>query len=37
MTKLQDQLFTRLNLEKRTEIKFEELSTILYICPHNPV
>ncbi|VXC73905.1 conserved hypothetical protein [Bacillus mycoides] len=30
MTSLQDQLFTRLNLEKRTEVKFEELSTILF-------
>ncbi|MBE5106681.1 arylamine N-acetyltransferase [Bacillus thuringiensis] len=29
MTSLQDQLFTRLNLEKRTEIEFEELNTIL--------
>ncbi|MBJ7930639.1 MULTISPECIES: arylamine N-acetyltransferase family protein [Bacillus cereus group] len=34
MTKLQDQLFTRLNLEKRTEIKFEELSTILFAFAH---
>lgn len=34
MTNLQDQLFTRLNLEKRTEIKFEELSTILFAFAH---
>ncbi|MEJ9171386.1 arylamine N-acetyltransferase [Bacillus thuringiensis] len=34
MKSLQDQLFTRLNLEKRTEIKFEELSTILFAFAH---
>ena len=34
MKKLQNQLFTRLNLEKRTEIKFEELSTILFAFAH---
>ncbi|PDY84296.1 arylamine N-acetyltransferase family protein [Bacillus cereus] len=34
MTSLQDQLFTRLNLEKRTEVKFEELSSILFAFAH---
>ncbi|PGY11520.1 arylamine N-acetyltransferase family protein [Bacillus cereus] len=34
MTSLQHQLFTRLNLEKRTEVKFEELSTILFAFAH---
>ncbi|WP_002147636.1 arylamine N-acetyltransferase family protein [Bacillus cereus] len=34
MITLQDQLFTRLNLEKRTEVKFEELSTILFAFAH---
>ncbi|WP_439876220.1 arylamine N-acetyltransferase family protein [Bacillus mycoides] len=34
MTSLQDQLFTRLNLEKGTEVKFEELSSILFAFAH---
>ncbi|HHT7240291.1 MULTISPECIES: arylamine N-acetyltransferase family protein [Bacillus] len=34
MTSLQYQLLTRLNLEKRTEGKFEELSTILFAFAH---
>ena len=36
MTSLQHKLFTRLNLAKRTEVKFEELNTILCICTHIP-
>lgn len=34
MTRLQDQLFTRLNLEKRAEVKFEELNKILFAFAH---
>ncbi|MBP3972582.1 arylamine N-acetyltransferase [Bacillus sp. WL1] len=34
MTSLQHKLFTRLNLEKRTEVKFEELNTILFAFAH---
>ncbi|WP_242213347.1 arylamine N-acetyltransferase [Bacillus cereus group sp. BfR-BA-01383] len=34
MTSLQEQLFTRLNLEKRTEIEFEELNAILLAFAH---
>ncbi|MFB6588978.1 arylamine N-acetyltransferase [Bacillus thuringiensis] len=34
MTSLQHKLFTRLNLAKRTEVKFEELNTILFAFAH---
>lgn len=34
MTSLQHKLFTRLNLAKRTEMKFEELNTILFAFAH---
>ncbi|EKS8350893.1 arylamine N-acetyltransferase [Bacillus cereus] len=34
MTSLQHKLFTRLNLAKRTEVKFEELNTILFTFAH---
>ncbi|MDR4984457.1 arylamine N-acetyltransferase [Bacillus cereus] len=34
MTSLQDQLFTRLNLEKRNDVTFEALNTILYAFAH---
>ncbi len=34
MTSLQHKLFTRLNLAKRTEVKFEELNTILFTFGH---
>ncbi|MED0963954.1 arylamine N-acetyltransferase family protein [Bacillus paramycoides] len=34
MTRLQDQLFKRLNLEKRIEVKFDELNTILFAFAH---
>ncbi|UOK48839.1 arylamine N-acetyltransferase [Bacillus tropicus] len=34
MTSLQYKLFTRLNLAKRTEVKFEELNTILFAFAH---
>ncbi|GAB6455771.1 MULTISPECIES: arylamine N-acetyltransferase [Bacillus] len=34
MTNLQHKLFTRLNLAKRTEVKFEELNTILFAFAH---
>ncbi|KMQ00498.1 MULTISPECIES: arylamine N-acetyltransferase family protein [Bacillus] len=34
MTSLQHKLFTRLNLTKRTEVKFEELNTILFAFAH---
>ncbi|KAB2389688.1 MULTISPECIES: arylamine N-acetyltransferase family protein [Bacillus cereus group] len=34
MTSLQDQIFTRLNLKKRNEVKFEELPTILFSFAH---
>ncbi|AXY09638.1 MULTISPECIES: arylamine N-acetyltransferase family protein [Bacillus] len=34
MTSLQHKLFTRLNLVKRTEVKFEELNTILFAFAH---
>ncbi|EJV72263.1 N-acetyltransferase [Bacillus mycoides] len=34
MTSLQDQLFKRLNFEKHTEVKFEELSTMLFAFAH---
>ncbi|HFK1681239.1 TPA: arylamine N-acetyltransferase [Bacillus tropicus] len=35
MTSLQHKLFTRLNLAKRTEVKFEELNTIFFAFAHN--
>ena len=34
MTSLQHKLFTRLNFAKRTEVKFEELNTILFAFAH---
>lgn len=34
MTSLQQKLFTRLNLANRTEVKFEELNTILFAFAH---
>ncbi|PFE18048.1 arylamine N-acetyltransferase family protein [Bacillus cereus] len=34
MTSLQHKLFTRLNLAERTEVKFEELNTILFAFAH---
>ncbi|WP_226606629.1 arylamine N-acetyltransferase family protein [Bacillus cereus] len=34
MTSIQHKLFTRLNLAKRTEVKFEELNTILFAFAH---
>ncbi|MED2806709.1 arylamine N-acetyltransferase [Bacillus thuringiensis] len=34
MTSLQHKLFTRVNLAKRTEVKFEELNTILFAFAH---
>ncbi|HDR7517423.1 arylamine N-acetyltransferase [Bacillus mobilis] len=34
MTSLQHKLFTRLNLANRTEVKFEELNTILFAFAH---
>lgn len=34
MTSLQHKLFTRLNLAKRTEVKFEELNAILFAFAH---
>lgn len=34
MTSLQHKLFTRLNLANRTEVKFEELNTILFTFAH---
>ncbi|PDY86644.1 arylamine N-acetyltransferase family protein [Bacillus tropicus] len=34
MTSLQHKLFTKLNLAKRTEVKFEELNTILFAFAH---
>ncbi|PEP10185.1 arylamine N-acetyltransferase family protein [Bacillus wiedmannii] len=34
MTSLQHKLFARLNLENRTEVKFQELNTILFVFAH---
>ena len=34
MTSLQEKMFTRLNLANRTEVKFEELNTILFSFAH---
>ncbi|MES5866384.1 arylamine N-acetyltransferase [Bacillus cereus group sp. RP32] len=34
MTSLQEKMSTRLNLENRTEVKFQELNTILFVFAH---